>query len=483
MKRTKKVLCLAMSFMMLASYSAVSFADTNNDKELLYDPDEKVISTTNVNSIRYRSNSSSEDSKQLFENIKSKLNSYGVKVNKFSDNVDKVSSPKNDDFYYKTIFDEDNAVDIDSKGNLLRVRLLSEDSYISGLEYSVKSKITEDIESRGYDLISQGYIDKENAIISLEFQKKLADGVYNPYESVSVIVDDKNNCLHALNVRDNNFELNSPSITKEEAIKIANDKSNENVNSCQLSVIKPKDYTTDNSNSDMKLAYRIEKDSSIEYIDAENGSFIGTSNKQAKSGKSFSITTNWNGRYIGNMGHDGLTKLGYSMQPKYISSDFGNQLKDFLKSSGSEKGIFVNTHGNPNLISDNKNWTFTRSELRSINKDNRKCRFAYFNSCKGAYDTGWAEDLGIIPGRWGAFVGWSIDVDQVKGVLFAERFWRYANGNRPILKAVELGSNDMPSSYYIEDGENIYDSHSWINVESPLGIRFIGNSTFYGTGR
>lgn len=113
---------------------------------------------------------------------------------------------------------------------------------------------------------------------------------------------------------------------------------------------------------------------------------------------------------------------------------------------------------------------------------NKRCRFAYFNSCKGAYNTGWAKSPGIKPDEWGAFVGWSIDVDQAKGVLFAERFWRYANGRRPILKAVELGSNDMPSSYYIKDGQGIYPDNTTISISSPLGIRFIGNKTFYGNG-
>jgi len=486
-KNKNKLLSVILSILLISSLTVVSFAKSNNN-DLLFDPEEVAIEMIeptkkihqDVISESSMDNSQGVDIDLIFKNVKNLLNSYGISINKFDNKISKISSPKNDSIYYKLVFDGENCVDVDSGGNIIRIKILSENTYMT-VSHNVKNKIINDIESRGYKLVREGYIDIENAILSMEFQKPSINNIYNPYESVSVVIDEKNNCLHGLNVRDNKFISKKPIISKENVTKKLFTR-NEKIDNCELVIIKPKDYTTDNSDSSLKLAYVIEDKSGFHYIDANNGNYIGSSSKQSKSGKSFSITTNWNGRYIGNMGHDGLSKLGYNMHAKYISSSFGNQLKVFLKSSGSEKGIFVNCHGNPDVLSDNKNWYLYRSELNSINAYNKKCRFAYFNSCKGAYNTGWARSLGIKPGEWGAFVGWSIDVDQAKGVLFAERFWRYANGRRPILKAVELGSNDMPSSYYIKDGQGIYPDNTTISISSPLGIRFIGNKTFYGNG-
>ncbi|MEG0250239.1 MAG: hypothetical protein RR561_05200 [Peptostreptococcus sp.] len=326
------------------------------------------------------------------------------------------------------------------------------------------------------------------------------NNVFNPYDAVSVTIDEKTNVLLGYSVYKNKFEYKGDIISEDSAINnsISNAKnfnSNSEVIGKRLTVIKPKDRTLDNSSDSLMLAYQIDFEDIVIFIDASNGNYIGnTTKKNKKEAQSFSDEGLWNAGYSGNMAAGGLKQMDYNVTKNLKAYTFKNgnvdQLKNFIETGDGGKAMFVNCHGNPySLANTRNNWSLNIDQI----KNPRVFRFVFLNSCKGAYYDNWARKFGIKPGEWGAFLGWTDNVYTIDSVLFPERFWKYADGRRPIYRAMQMAKDEMPSTYTTNAGgggatgtpgeEGYIPSGTHFVSQKPLPIRFIGSKDTDASGR
>lgn len=469
MKYISKIFSVLFSILIIIVFTNINTTfGLSKEEDLLFNPSETIINevtTSNLNTYGLRS-----------------LNREPLNNN---DKVLEIKSKLNDNSYFKIIKNSNTSIDIGKNGELLALTSLDN----KGLEDYNPSDINDYIISRGYSERYKGYIDTENKWVSIVYQKKVK-GIWNPYQSVKLIVDEKNNTVCGLSTIDNSVSIDDSKIISIDRIRslVGNEiKKDEKLIDINLTFIKPCDYIEGDKRENLIPSYQINTNLRNIYYNAYSAEYIGDSHLKNKSGKVFSLTDIWNGRYSGNMAYDGLSNLGYDMKPKLIYDTFmssrGDEFERFISSNGSEKGIYVNCHGSTEALGNRNDWYFTREDLRHISSDTRKSRFVFLNACQTGVNDGWARDFGIIPGSWGAFIGWTVNIDMATAVLFQERFWRYANGNRPILKSVQMAENAMPSSYIIRDGEGNYPDGRVIHIGSPIGVRYFGNSTFYGNGR
>ncbi|WP_101774089.1 restriction endonuclease subunit S [Peptostreptococcus faecalis] len=493
----KKILSILTAFLLIIVSSSGSIFAQNlsfsNTDDLFYNNEEVIVDKEPIKSLeskieKNRSKRSIEMDILNLDDLKYELESYGIKVNNFKEEVIKANKSTIDEAYYKVFFNEDGVVDLSEKGEILKIQTLSNSNLEFDATSDVKKEVSNNLLQKGYSLVADSYLDKEGKVSSIVFQKKLKNGAYNPYDGVNITVDEKENTLLGYSMYKNKFSFDGNIISKEFAINKALKYSDSESSTGQnLMVIKPKDYSIDNKSEDLILSYKIDFDNSTVFVNASNGDYIGISpKKNKKEAKSFGLTQFWNGGYSVNMGYNGLNKMDYNVIGKMHSGGFNengtDKLKEFIETGDGGKGLYVSCHGNPTTLSGD-NWRLRISDLQNP----RVFRFVFLDACETAVDENWAKKLGTRPGEWGNFIGWTVSIGTVEANLFCERFWKYADGRRPVYRAVQMAKDEMPSTYTanITDGEGSQriEEGDTFTIRKPFPVRFIGHKDSDGSGR
>lgn len=277
----------------------------------------------------------------------------------------------------------------------------------------------------GYKLVSSEAFDDD--YWQLEWQKEIGNGVLNPYDSLKVVTDRRDNSVVVYNRFKMTPDATKAVISEKEALNAAQPVldavAGVGNTSISLAVTRPNHFWNEDgpyqADNVAKLAYKIiVGDQYTIYIDAITGDNLGGDISKVRKAKAFAWTGFDTAEMSAVLAKSGMRAMGYSTLSSWVGSGsgMGTAITNFWDASSSY-GFYVDCHGDETTITDNSTWTLTTDDVEG------NWKFVFLDACSTANGKAWAKAFNIYGKSNRAFLGWSADVDQDPAYEFCTYFW------------------------------------------------------------
>lgn len=475
MKRFKKLSALLLSIMMLISALPLSAVAEETAK-----PCTTLFDTLSASGKLQEIKTDSENlgvEISLTKDIAAEIDSNST-IRLFdlsSDDIDtltKISYTYDNDVVYESKFNNGAVVSFDK--NMEFVAYSNFDNAQSdndSITLSNKNNSIIDSLKKQFDIDNSYKLEvvEDNGDTKYYWSKIGYDGVINPYDSLTVRIDDLTGEILTVKKFNDLYTTEQINISKENAENIAlNVKDDFNkITSCEMSYEEPNFFWTDtdktyNTVDIVRLVYNIIIDDIYKvYVDAETGEVIG--------GEIIKATNNARScRYTGftysdksqTLAYTYLAKLGYSCSKINFSSRFtSNPLISFVQDDLKAYGLYIDCHGSTTKLSTGSQTILTTNQVKG------NWHFVFLDACSTAANANWPNAFKINSSySKRAFLGWSTTVTVGNAYKFCSYFW--------------------PETYNKNHSNNIRDAAVWAADQVPgsgtTPIRFYGDRTYNG---
>lgn len=405
--------------------------------------------------------------KLLTDQNKKILASYGVNTKSDVVSVKELRDNKNNRILSEVQYADLVSVRFDVNNNIISISDFNTVSDTATTTVSLQDMINtveKNSNLNGYKLVSSESFDDD--YWQLNWEKDIGSDILNPYDSLKVVLNSKNNSVAVYNRFNMTPNTAKAVITKEEALTAAqpviNQFSKVTNKTVSLSTVRPNYFWNDGgpyqTEDYVKLAYVINVNNGeyLIYIDAVTGENLG-GDASKKDGKAFAWTGFAYASESASLARTGMSGLGYNALSSWVGSgsSMGTSIQSYWGSS-SAYGFYVDCHGTSTTIGDNSTWSLSTSNVSG------NWNFVFLDACSTGASTAWASAFSIYGYSGRAFLGWYQDVDVVPAYQFCTYFWpEVVNGNH---------------------SNNVKDAALWAasQVSGSTPIRFYGDSTYNG---
>lgn len=308
-----------------------------------------------------------------------------------------------------------------------------------------------------YKLVQNKQIEED--YYQLIWQKELKENVFNPYDSIQVIVNANDLSISSLVKFTMQIDMVDTIVTEEQAKENAFSFFNDyriikSDIEAQLTTFRPNYYWDNNKIKKdanfIRLAYKVQdyNNTLAVYIDAITGDNLG-------GGVSLSISNDSAGCFgagtlsystqLTDLAYDGMENLGYSNNTKLVEyATLGESIKNFWKDDNSY-AFYVTCHGNYDVIGDDKGedelWALYPRDVSG------NWKFVFLDACKTALNDTWTTAFNITNSSSNrAFLGWTDTVKDSNSHLFSQQFWSKLDGKKTIYNAAVEAANAVPGT-------------------------------------
>lgn len=477
MKRFKKLSALLLSIMMLISALPLSAVAEETAK-----PCTTLFDTLSASGELQELNTDSENLSveiSLTKDIASEIDSNST-IQLFdlsSDDIDtltKVSYTYDNDVVYESKFDNGAVVSFDK--NMEFVAYSNFDTVQSDNNSTVllsKNNSIIDSLKKQFD-IDNSYgleVTEDNGDTKYYWSKIGYDGVINPYDSLTVRIDDLTGEILTVNRFDDSYTTEQIIISKENAENIALNTREEfnTVTSCKLSYEEPNFFWTDTEKiydtiDVVRLVYDITIDNIYKvYVDVETGEVIGGDIiKATNNAAAYTYKDIYNAYSKSSYAKTYLQKLGYSTTASIISTvSDGSKIRNFVQNDTKAYGLYISCHGSTQRLSLGS----AATELLTPSQVKGNWHFVFLDACSTAANANWPNAFKINSSySKRAFLGWGTDVTAGNSYEFCSYFW--------------------PETYNKNHSNYIQEAAVWAADQVPgsgtTPIRFYGDRTYNG---
>ncbi|MBU3193657.1 hypothetical protein [Clostridium algidicarnis] len=483
-KRIPKLfLTLILSLFIVSTSHNLVFAQKQESLKDIKNPTDNVTLSESEKVLKIYNNYELND---IYEKSKVLLESLNLSKNKL-DKIELMKDiNKNKEFYRVT--SDTSIIDFDTNYELLNITNFSNTNF-SGKDIKSTNYTNKEVIRNSISLYKDKLINSKSDLINitskitralniptdyelifnepydddfwqLVWQKKLSNNLFNPYESVKVIINRENGSIESLYKFNEKPNVINESIFEEEAIKLSKeilDRGNSKSEiKTKLTIFKPNYFWTNGKyteSNDVRLSWLIKSSDIDIYIDAVTGEILGGGYIQSnEEGAAFGAVNIQFAKYQCDLATNGMRRLGYNTRDPIVNCS-GNAIGNFLAGSSSY-ALYIACHGSPTQLSDRGNWYLNRSDIHG------NWHFVFLDACLTGVDNGWASSFKIEGYSGRGFLGWANEIESYYSYLFSDNFWPKV-GSMPLRKAAIEAANAVPGA-------------------GTTPIRYYGDSAYYG---
>lgn len=290
------------------------------------------------------------------------------------------------------------------------------------------------------------------AVWILTWNKRLAEGVLNPYDVITVTIDARDGSVMLMERNSVTPNETTPLLTEDDALlraqSIQSQLGDPKVESVELTVFRPNYYweTTDSVYDEaepVRMAWCVVyEDACSVYVDAITGEILGGSQSLATStvrGRAVSAVPS--GYRVGecvDLAVEGLQRLGYTHHLNSVNYIIQQADIEYVLNGSQLKALFLTCHGNNStergVLSDGKKM-MDRHWIVSSDDIDSNYKFVFLNACYSSVNDNFPKAF-LGKNRSGkCFVGWNVEILQTTAYYFNTKFWPLV-GEMTILDAV-----------------------------------------------